>query len=225
VTGAVTLIESVDTYPEPGAIEEITRPLREPTVSLVCGRPVPIDAGRGFVAQVARTLWGIHHQVSRRSPKAGEAYAIRNRGFRVPEDIQDDDTYLAAIAIVPGTHSIYAENAIFRNRVPTTPSDYLRQRWRISHQELSLRRETGVESVSWVPGLMVSAVWSFARERPGQLRYIVTLALAELVARTGAYVTTLFQRQPLTQWAPIQSTKGQLEAGESSEVSSTVPPR
>jgi len=157
-------------------------------------------------------MWDIHHVVSSLIPKAGEAFAVRNRTFDIPADIQDDDTYLGSVAVLPGTRAVYAENAVFYNRVPTTAPDFLRQRWRINRQELGLERSTGIQSSTWQPQVMLGAIGTFLREKPRVILYVITLAGAEFVVRLGALLVTKFVRQPLVQWTPIQSTKVAEEA-------------
>jgi poly-beta-1,6-N-acetyl-D-glucosamine synthase len=205
--GDVVLVAGSDTSPAPAALDEVVRPFYDPSVSLVCSRPVPMTEADNFMVNLLRSFWEIHLEVSAIVPKAGEAYAVRNRTFEVPVDIQDDDTYLGAIGVVPGTKAVFAEDAIFFNRVPDTPADFLRQRWRVNRQVLGLERATGIKSVGWLPLVLLRAVGRFLRQKPEAIRYVVTLALAESVVRAGAMLTTAVVREPLVRWTPIRSTK------------------
>ena len=205
--GDIVLIAGVDTVPAPGALEEISRRFLEPNVSLVCTRPVPQDTSRGFVVEVAKAMWGVHHLVSSKSPKAGEAYAIRNRPVNFPDGIWDDDMYIESQVVGPGARTAYASSAIFYNRVPTTPSDYLRQRWRIGHQEMNLKRSMGIDLPTWKPSLLISAVWEYWRETRRSSPYVLALVGSEAVARAGALITARLSKQTLTKWDPIRSTK------------------
>lgn len=217
VRGDVVLIAGSDTSPAVGALREVVRPFADPQVSLVCTRPTPMDTSNTFTVNLAKTLWDLHHVVSTLVPKAGEAFAVRNRSFDIPADIQDDDTYLGSISVVPGTKAVYADKAIFFNRIPTTAPDFLRQRWRINRQEVGLERSTGIQSTTWQPQVMLRAIGEFVREKPGSLPYLCTLAAAEITVRLGAMVATPFIKEPLVRWTPIQSTKDSAAPGNGRE--------
>jgi len=212
VQGDLVLIAGSDTSPSAEALREVVRPFSDPTVSLVCTRPTPMNTTDNFVVRVARTMWDIHHVVSSRIPKAGEAFAIRNRNLEIPKDVQDDDTYIGAVSVAPGSKAVYADKAVFYNRVPTTAPDFLRQRWRINRQELGLERAHGIQVSTWQPQVMLGAMGEFLREKPRSIPYVVTLAGAEIVVRLGALVTTAFVKQPMVQWTPIRSTKEGVES-------------
>jgi poly-beta-1,6-N-acetyl-D-glucosamine synthase len=217
VVGDVVLIAGSDTSPATGALSEAVRPFSDPKVSLVCTRPVPLDNSNSFAVRLARTMWEIHHAVSLMTPKPGEAFAIRNRGFNIPADVQDDDTYLGTVSVLPGTKSVYAEKSVFFNRVPTTVPDFLRQRWRINRQQLGLTQSSGIVTATWRPQFLAGALERYLREHPRSLSYVVVLAGAEGLVKLGALVTGVFVRKPLVQWAPIQSTKQSIVSTTESE--------
>jgi poly-beta-1,6-N-acetyl-D-glucosamine synthase len=221
--GDLVLIAGSDTSPAAGALREVVRPFSDPQVSLVCTRPTPMNTSNTFVVNLARTMWDIHHVVSTMIPKAGEAFAVRNRGFDIPADVQDDDTYLGSVSVVPGTRAVYAEKAVFFNRVPTTAADFLRQRWRINRQELGLERSKGIQVSTWQPQIMLRVMGDFVRDNPRSLPYVTTLAAAEVTVRLGALVATALIKEPLVQWTPIRSTKDSAELSGDSE--NTPPPR
>lgn len=214
--GEVVLIEGVDTVPDRHAFEKVVGPFRDPEVTLVCGHPVPFGPAGGFMMELNRTMWEIHHFLSSIDPKTGEAYAVRNREFVIPSDIQDDDTYMGAVAGGPGSRKVYAAGAIFYNRVPTSPSDFLRQRWRVNHQEIVLRRRTGISVSSWSPRRLTAAVWRFLEENPRRVWHVGALAGAETVTRATAIVTSSTAPTSLTRWHPIRSTKEPVAVPEAS---------
>ncbi len=214
--GEVVLIAGVDTVPDRHAFEAAVEPFRDPEVTLVCGHPIPFGPSSGFMMELNRTMWEIHHFLSSIDPKTGEAYAVRNREFAIPNDIQDDDTYMGAVAGPPGSRKVYAAAAVFYNRVPTTPSDFLRQRWRVNHQEIVLRRRTGISVSSWSPRRLTTAVWRFLGENPRRVWHVGALAGAETVTRATAIVTSSTAPTSLTRWHPIRSTKEPVAVPEAS---------
>jgi hypothetical protein len=126
----------------------------------------------------------------------------------LPADVQDDDTYVGAVATAgPGRRSVYAPDAIVYNRVPSTVPDYLNQRWRINRQVLGLRQATGIVTSTWEPNIAAGAVWRHFREHPRDLPYLAALAGSEGLVRLGALAIRLVHRAPLVEWQPIASTK------------------
>jgi biofilm PGA synthesis N-glycosyltransferase PgaC len=211
--GEIIVVEGADTMPAEGAIEALVAPLRDPRVGLVCGQPRPAGGAAGFVVRMATTLWAVHHRVSQIIPKAGEGYAIRQQAMVIPADIQDDDTYVGVTAATGGAKSVYAEQAIIYNRVPSTAPDYLRQRWRINRQILGLRRSSGILSSTWNPGTLARAVIGYWVENPRSIAYLAALSVSEMAVRTAALASRIFRPSPLVKWAPIISTKGAIRTG------------
>jgi biofilm PGA synthesis N-glycosyltransferase PgaC len=205
--GEILLIENPDTVPAPGAIEALVRPFRQPEVSLVCSRVVPSEGDSSLTSRLARVLWEIHDEVSAVMPKAGEAFAIRRMSIPVPADIEDDDTYVGIYAGSQGFTSVYARDAVVFNRVPTVPSDLLRQRYRINRQILGLLRRTGMKTSTWTPGCLVRALTRYVREHPRRFPQVVALMLFEGAIRATTIVTATLSRRPLRKWSPIGTTK------------------
>lgn len=209
--GDAILMENADSVPTAGALECVTRPLLDPSVTLVCGRLNPANTETTFVVQLSRAFWNLHHYVSMRVPKAAGSHAIRRSLVEIPADIQDDDAFIEGIAVASGGKAVYADEAVFLHRVPSTPSEFLRYRWRIGRQQLGLRRTTGIVVSGWRPQVLASALIQFTREQKHAMLYLTTLMAVEALVRTGAYFVTFVKRSPLVQWAPIQSTKESIE--------------
>ena len=119
-------------------MEALARPFFDDGVSLVCSHPVPAIDRDTLTTRVARTLWEVHDLVSLQTPKAGEAFAIRNMRIPLSLDVEDDDTFIGIYAGANGHRSVYARDAVVFNRVPSSPSEFLRQRYRINRQVLGL---------------------------------------------------------------------------------------
>ncbi len=209
-SGCVVLFANADTRPKRGALEALAAPFADPTVALVTSRPVPAtdeSVPETQTSRVARVLWAVHDRVSRISPKAGEAFAIRRMQLPLGPDVEDDDTFIGIYVGAHGGRSVYAERAVVFNRVPTYPREFLRQRYRINRQVLGLYRRTGYSSSTWSPGTMVRAVAAYAWENPSELANVVILLGVEATARSVALASALFSRKPMSSWRPIDSTK------------------
>jgi poly-beta-1,6-N-acetyl-D-glucosamine synthase len=212
-SGDVLIIENADTVPALTAYERMLVAFAEPRVGLVCCRVSPVVDRPGVVGHVSRILWEVHDYVSLAEPKAGEAFAIRRMPFSLPDDIEDDDTYLGAYPSMLGYESVYAREAVVFNRPPTVFGDLLRQRYRINRQILSLRQRTGLTSSTWEAGPMVSGLTNYLKGHPRETPWVVLLALTEGLVRFAAMVSRPFSAGPLRVWTPIASTKGGILAG------------
>jgi glycosyltransferase involved in cell wall biosynthesis len=206
VAGDVILIENADTIPAPGSFEKVVAPFRDPQTSLVCLKPVPMTRGSGWTQKLVRTLWGVHHYVSKIAPKAGEAFAMRTPFLSVPEDIEDDDTYLGVAASKLGSRSVYSESAEVFNRAPTVFRDFVAQRARINRQILGLKQHHGILTITWTPDLGRAVLW-YLSENPRSVLLVGALGAIEFTVRMGVLLSRLFPRPRLVSWAPIHSTK------------------
>jgi glycosyltransferase involved in cell wall biosynthesis len=212
VRSEVLIILNADTVPEVGALAALIVPFRDPGVSLVCARPLPANLDRGLVTQIGKLLWEVHDRVSQRSPKAGEAFALRRSDVQVPADIEDDDTFLGAFAIQSGGRSVYVRSAVIRNRVPSNLPELISQRYRINRQVLGLRRRTGIVSRTWDPNVFALAIVDQARSRPGSIPLIAALAGVEALARAAAVLSSLGGAgRPTRTWAPLTTTKARID--------------
>jgi poly-beta-1,6-N-acetyl-D-glucosamine synthase len=205
--GDVILFANADTRPRRGALEALAAPFFDPEVTLVTSHPVPAIDTETMTAQVARVLWEVHDRVSEITPKAGEAFAIRRMRIPLSNDVEDDDTFIGIYAAAQGGRSVYAREAVVYNRVPSFPSELLRQRIRINRQVLGLYRRTGFSSSTWSPGTMMKALVAYARENPRRLPRVVMLLGLEGSARALALGASLVSKRPLQSWSPIDSTK------------------
>ncbi len=209
--GDVVLIENADTVPAPGAIEALSAPFQQPEVTLVCSRPVPAPGTKSITDGFARLLWSVHDQVSRLVPKAGEAFALRRLGIPIPSDIEDDDTFLGICAGTMGGKSVYAPDAVVLNRVPASPKEFLRQRYRINRQQMGLWRRKGMITSTWQAKYLLRALANYVQSHPRRIPRVVALMMVETIVRAAALASALVSQSPMRDWVPIESTKWPIE--------------
>jgi glycosyltransferase involved in cell wall biosynthesis len=205
--GSVVVVENADTIPTPQTIEELVRPFRDPAVRLVTSRPVPVNGTGSPAEKWGRLIWRFHDTISRVQPKAGEAFAIRRGSVTVPEDIEDDDTFVQAYCGRDGRRSVYARNAIVYNRVPRTLGELASQRFRINRQIVRLYRGQRITTATWNPPHVLLAMRSFLRESPTALPNLFVLMSFEIALRFAAIVASFVAPSSLRKWVPIPSTK------------------
>ncbi|MCI4345578.1 MAG: glycosyltransferase [Thermoplasmata archaeon] len=205
--GAVILVENADTVPARGALEELFRPFRDPSIPLVCSHLVPAPAPGTISDALARTLWEVHDYVSTIEPKAGEAFAFRRSELSVPNDVEDDDTFVGIASSSHGGPSAYARNAVVYNRVPQTLQELLQQRYRVNRQVFGLWRRTRMRSSTWTLTALVPALLAYHRAHPRRAFRMFLLGSIEAVVRVLAIGTSLLSDAQVRKWAPVESTK------------------
>src|SRR5260370_21666454 len=61
----------------PGSLARLVEPLADPSVGMTGARPAPTNPRNGIVRHALNVLWDVHHELSLRKPKLGEAVAFR----------------------------------------------------------------------------------------------------------------------------------------------------
>ncbi|EQD35422.1 glycosyl transferase family 2 protein, partial [mine drainage metagenome] len=205
--GEVIVVENADTVPLPESLERLTTAFQDPRIQLACSHPVPVPPRRGWTGQIGRRLWELHDLVSRRMPKAGEAFAIRAPPTLIPWDVEDDDTYVGICAGLRKGSSVYVPEAIIMNRVPESAPEYFRQRFRVNSNIIQLWQRRRLRSSTWQARYVVPSVLGAIRAHPDRLPSLLGLVASETLIRATALLASRFRRTPLGVWAPIHSTK------------------
>jgi poly-beta-1,6-N-acetyl-D-glucosamine synthase len=210
--GEIILVENADTLPAEGCLNTLVSRFEDPSVRLVCVRPLPVSRSSGWSSRLARAMWSIHDQVCTVAPNAGEAYALRSPGFRIPPDVYDDDTYVCFRAREGGGRVVYARDAVVYNRPPETLSELTRQRFRIHEQAARLKRAHGYRTSTKSASRALPAVGRTLRSRAVPARDVVAFVALEIAVVLVATVAS-FRRRDLRRWQPIASTKGPVQGG------------
>ncbi len=205
--GEIIVVENADTVPLPESLERLTSTFQDPAVQLACSHPVPVPTRPGWTGRIGTTLWEVHDLVSRRMPKAGEAFALRAPPVLIPWDVEDDDTYVGICAGLRAGRSVYVPEAIILNRAPETAREYFRQRFRVNSNILQLWQRRRLRSSTWQARYVVPALLEAIRARPDRLPGLLGLTVSELLVRAAALLASRLRRTSRETWAPIESTK------------------
>ena len=210
------VLVSADVMPERGAVMLLLERLRDDTVGVVGGRPVPLNDASTFVGFAAQTMWRMHHWINERSDEAkcGEMIAFRrvHRGLPVvtaiPEASAVDEVSIQAITHEAGLRSVYEPRAVVRNWGPNSVSQWMRQRRRINVGHLLSARE------SYRPSTSSSklAFRALLNDRPGRARphWLLALATLEIAAKLAARLD-VSRGDVHTVWRVAESTKRPIE--------------
>jgi cellulose synthase/poly-beta-1,6-N-acetylglucosamine synthase-like glycosyltransferase len=207
---------SGDVMPEQGAVALLLERLRDDTVGVVGGRPVPLNDASKFVGFAAQTMWRMHHWINERTDEAkcGEMIAFRrmHRGLplvtAIPEASAVDEVSIQAIAREAGLRSVYEPRAIVRNWGPDTVSQWMRQRRRINAGHLLSAREGYHPSTS----SSALALRALLNDRPGRARphWLFGVAALEIAAKLAARLD-VSRGDVHTVWRVAESTKRPIE--------------
>ncbi len=205
--GEVIVVENADTVPLPESLERLVATFQNPRIQLACSHPVPVPTRPGWTGRIGTALWEVHDRVSRRMPKAGEAFAIRAPAIMIPWDVEDDDTYVGICAGLRMGSSVYVPEAIILNRVPETVTDYFHQRFRVNSNILQLWQRRRLRSSTWQARYVVPALLEAIRAEPDRLPGLLGLIGSEMLIRAAALLANRLRRRPRETWPPIESTK------------------
>ncbi len=151
----VCVLVSGDVLLAEGALAELLKPLEDPKVGMVGGRVVPLNDESTFTGYAVNLVWRLHHRVSLKKPKVGEAVAFRNVVESISPTTAVDEAYMEAVLAGMGYAVAYAPAAVVRNMGPRTIGDFVMQRRRIYAGHLLLKREAGYSvSTLGVPSVL-----------------------------------------------------------------------
>jgi cellulose synthase/poly-beta-1,6-N-acetylglucosamine synthase-like glycosyltransferase len=207
-TGDVVLVENPDTIPGEDTLESLAQCFRESASDLVCCRPIPLARPGNVANSLSKVLWDLHDEVQRKSPKAGEGYAIRREKAPYHGATFDDDDVLLSFAIRSGAlRAFYCPAAKIYLNSPSTIGEYARQRFRIARQMGRAAKDSRSLPSTWSPPAVLRATTNVMRKGRDSTRAVLAFWLAELSIRGLGMLTIAVLKGRDNTWNPIQSTK------------------
>ena len=191
-----------------GSLARLVEPLADASVGMTGARPVPTNPRRGVVGHAVNILWDVHHELSLRKPKLGEAVAFRRVLHSIDSGTLVDEATMEYQIIGQGLQLKYVPSAIVRNHGPETLREFIAQRVRIFRGHMSLASTTGyqVSSMSLVSPL--AAGWRVWRRTHTPARYILMTMALEAAARVAARLERFTRRGNENGiWDPIPTSK------------------
>jgi cellulose synthase/poly-beta-1,6-N-acetylglucosamine synthase-like glycosyltransferase len=217
--GEIIIFISADVIPEKGCFTGLIRAVEDGRVGIACGEPIPLERGGLFLKKVVNTLWTLHnHQLKRLSDAgtlihASDVFCLRNGIInRIPEDIVNDDSYLAAKIKALGYEVRFVPGARVRIFGAQTVADYFLQRRRIIVGHYQVHKITGrfsylPLSYSFLtkPGSTLKMLVEYLASRRGSVGIILTAPL-EAAANLLA-LADIIRGRSYVRWPIVQSTK------------------
>lgn len=151
VRGEIIVFSDANNYYQSDTIKKIVAPFSNPDVGAVSGAKV-IDQGDGDLGASEGLYWKYESFIKKQESRlgsctsvAGEILAIRKSAYTTPpNNIVNDDFYMAMRIIRQGYRLIYVPEAISSERVSLTAQDEIIRRTRINagrYQAISMARQ------------------------------------------------------------------------------------
>jgi cellulose synthase/poly-beta-1,6-N-acetylglucosamine synthase-like glycosyltransferase len=203
----VIVLESADTLPLENTIETLVSPMTDPKVGMVGSRPVPVNSQDSLMGYAAHLVWELHHQVSLRHPKMGEAIAFRNAFSQIPHDSAVDEASIEPLIVGQGLSLRYAPEAVIYNKGPETVAEFVKRRRGNFAGHLYVKETLGYK-VSTMSALRMA--WLFLKSFRLSWRWFrwapAIAALEVYVRLLGTYDYVIRKRKPYN-WMIATSTK------------------
>jgi len=203
----VIILESADTLPQAGTIEELILPLQDPAVGMVGGHPVPTNCRETFMGYAAHLVWELHHRIALQHPKMGELIAFRNIFHQIPYDTAVDEASIEPLIVGQGFRLAYAPLAVVYNKGPEYADEFIHRR-RANYAGHLYVKDTLGYKVSTMSSFR--SAWALIRSVRLDWRYFLwgpgVVALEAYVRVLATYDYVFWKRKPYN-WSMALSTK------------------
>lgn len=198
-----------DNLPDKDTVKILIEELKKREVSLVGGRPIPVNYSNSFMGFCVNLLWNLHHLISLKiSPKiSGELMAFKTGIVReVPPAVINDDVYLQFLFEIKGHKIKYCPEATVFLKGPSTIRDLIKQRRRIyvGHYQLKFLLGKNIPTMkrpTW--SLIVEACpTNGMKGRIYALFFILLQLIALLLSKWDFYTQNLPYK-----WSMVETTK------------------
>jgi glycosyltransferase involved in cell wall biosynthesis len=191
VRGDVVFLVSGDIAFSPSVFDHLLAQF-DPGVGVVFPRVVPTN-GAGVVGGIGEALWDVHDRQIVECARTGltvhggELQAVRRSLLEPISGVINEDAYLCLRAAERGYRVVYDREALVRNTVPETWSEFFAQRTRVNygHEQLSASGldPTTLDRLVWSrPRMCFRVLTQAIAERPANAVRLPLLASAEIFA-------------------------------------------
>ncbi|GHO54968.1 hypothetical protein KSD_11590 [Ktedonobacter sp. SOSP1-85] len=205
----IVILIGADVIPADGALNNLCAPLRDTTIGMVGGRPVPVNDQETFMGHAVHLLWRLHDRMARIQPKLGEVIAFRNVISGIPTGSAVDEISIQALISQLGYKTIYEPGCVVYNKGPLNMYDFLKQRRRIYAGHLQVRDQQHYEASTMKTASIFRELLrhrDFTRSGPKQMLWTLGTICLEGMARLQGYYDYLHKREHHI-WQMVESTK------------------
>jgi len=217
--GTTVILSDGDVHVGPGAVQALLRPLEDPQVGIVSGRPMSLNDRDSMLGYWSHLLTdaGAHRQRLERDRQgeylecSGYLYAFRRELVsKIPTDTLAEDGLISYMVWRQGYRTAYAPEAEVWVRFPTTYSDWIRQKVRTAggYAQGYLRGSPGIKSFRHEAIHGVVAALGYACSLR-ELVWTLTLFGARLHVWARVLWDVKIRHRPFEAlWKRVNSTKG-----------------
>jgi len=218
-SGVLTLVDADVRLPQ-GTLTRMFNAFSDKRIGVAGGLPIVGNSEDSTISESASIILRIMTRALKElsakgelSFTMGELYAFRTSLVqKIPDDVVNDDAYLATLVRSKGYRVVVAPGAQFLTRVPSSVSDYIAQRRRVTFGHMRVKAQMGRFATSMEgialghKSILVRAIVHEAVSHPMSiLRALVVLEL-EVVAWLLAWLDIRSGRQHVL-WKRIETTK------------------
>ncbi len=220
--GSYLFFVPADVLPEKGSLVKLLEHFRDDKVGVVGGKPALINEEKGVhgVEAMAYLMWRVHNQTLKTlnhdnvlTHASGELLCIR-RGIvlKIPDNIINDDAYIAMMANRKGFIVRFDPNAGVRIKAPSTFADLVRQRKRIVYGHYQIKRILGsfprtIESMAFYdPRRVVRILAEIIKRYPRETLKLVAAIIFEMMVNLLALID-IVRGKSFVLWKRALTTK------------------
>ncbi len=217
-SGILVLVSADIRLPQK-SISGILREMSDESIAAVGGLPIVENYESGTVAKSAAIIWRVMRQAMIKLGSRGELSFVMGELYcfrtdlveRIPPTVVNDDAYVATFARSKGFKVTHATKANFVLKVPTSISDYIAQRRRVTFGHLQIKNQMGrfanIEGLAIEhPAILALAMIREAASHPQSIIGALFLMELETAIRLLAWLDVRTGRQH-TIWNRITTTK------------------
>lgn len=205
--GDILVLVNADNVLTEGALQRLLEQFDDPKVGMAGGHPVPVNPKDTVPGFAVHMLWGMHHHLSLHYPKIGELIAFRNIHIQLPTDLQSDEDIIRMEVEKRGYRSVYAPEAIVRNKGPATVRDFIKQRTRVNIGEGYMKRKFSFDIPTQDPRLVFSSFIDLVRDERFSPLLMAAAMIMEAYCRAYARLYVALDKGDKMVWSPVDSTK------------------
>lgn len=206
----VLLMISADTLPESNVVEKLIVPFTDKKVGMTSARIIPTNKQNSFMGFYISVFWKIHHEIAKRTFKAGEAVAWRNVIPGINPFTSTDETNICALILKKELKTVYVPDARVYNKGPENFSDFLKVRRRHIAAYYHLREKVGIEYIpDTMDNLLVFKMF-LKIARPKNIKEVLWLlgvAGTEVLGKLTAWYDWRIRKNHHPIWQIAKSTK------------------
>lgn len=195
---------------EKTTIEYLVKKFKNQRIGMTGSHPLPLQDNRHSIMNFAGfMLWSLHHFISLKHPKMGEAIAFRKIFKRIPVSSSVDEANIEPLITGQGYLLCYVPGAFIYNKSPQTVADFISQRRRIfcGHLAVSFEQHYLVATLHTKDIFLAYLQFLKTNWSAQTVIYSIFVIFLELYSRVLGWWDFAVVKKDNSAWPTIVSTK------------------